>query len=65
MGWIAPMPPQFRAGKRITTIGSGPASLAYADQLNKVGHLVTVYNCNDCMGGLLMYGIPPGKFLDA
>ncbi len=58
MGWMAPNPPSFRTGKRVAIIGSGPAGLACADQLNKAGHLVTVYDRNDRMGGLLMYGIP-------
>jgi len=58
MGWIEPNPPQVRTGKKIAVIGSGPAGLAAADQLNKAGHLVTVYDRNDRMGGLLMYGIP-------
>lgn len=58
MGWMAPNPPSFRTDKHITVIGSGPAGLACADQLNKAGHSVTVYDRNDRMGGLLMYGIP-------
>ena len=58
MGWMAPNPPQFRTGKKIAVVGSGPAGLACADQLNKAGHSVTVYDRNDRMGGLLMYGIP-------
>jgi glutamate synthase (NADPH/NADH) len=58
MGWMAPDPPSFRTGKRVAIIGSGPAGLACADQLNKAGHFVTVYDRNDRMGGLLMYGIP-------
>ena len=58
MGWMAPNPPTFRTGKRVAIIGSGPAGLACADQLNKAGHFVTVYDRNDRMGGLLMYGIP-------
>ena len=58
MGWMAPKVPHFRTGKRIAIIGSGPAGLAAADQLNKAGHWVTVYDRNDRMGGLLMYGIP-------
>jgi glutamate synthase (NADPH/NADH) len=58
MGWIPPNPPSVRTGKKIAIIGSGPAGLACADQLNKAGHLVTVYDRNDRMGGLLMYGIP-------
>ncbi|PPQ78537.1 hypothetical protein CVT25_011809 [Psilocybe cyanescens] len=61
MGWMAPSPPSFRTGKRIVIIGSGPAGLACADQLNKAGHFVTVYDRNDRMGGLLMYGIPNMK----
>ena len=58
MGWMAPSPPTFSSGKRVAVIGSGPAGLACADQLNKAGHKVTVYDRNDRMGGLLMYGIP-------
>jgi NADPH-dependent glutamate synthase beta subunit-like oxidoreductase len=58
MGWMLPNPPTFTTGKRIAIIGSGPAGLACADQLNKAGHKVTVYDRNDRMGGLLMYGIP-------
>ena len=58
MGWMMPNIPSFRTGKRIAIIGSGPAGLACADQLNKAGHFVTVYDRNDRMGGLLMYGIP-------
>ncbi|KAI0664581.1 NADPH-dependent glutamate synthase [Cubamyces menziesii] len=61
MGWMAPKVPHFRTGKRIAIIGSGPAGLAAADQLNKAGHWVTVYDRNDRMGGLLMYGIPNMK----
>jgi NADPH-dependent 2,4-dienoyl-CoA reductase/sulfur reductase-like enzyme len=58
MGWMMPNPPTFRTDKKIAIIGSGPAGLACADQLNKAGHFVTVYDRNDRMGGLLMYGIP-------
>lgn len=61
MGWMAPNPPTFRTGKRVAIIGGGPAGLACADQLNKAGHSVTVYDRNDRMGGLLMYGIPNMK----
>jgi len=61
MGWMAPDPPSFRTGKTIAVIGSGPAGLACADQLNKAGHFVSVYDRNDRMGGLLMYGIPNMK----
>ena len=60
-GWIRPTPPNIRTGKKIAIIGSGPAGLAAADQLNKAGHLVTVYERNDRFGGLLMYGIPNMK----
>jgi glutamate synthase (NADPH/NADH) len=56
MGWMEPRPPAHRTGKKIAIIGSGPAGLAAADQLNKAGHLVTVYERNDRIGGLLMYG---------
>jgi glutamate synthase (NADPH/NADH) len=55
-GWIVPKPPRFRTGKRIAIVGSGPAGLAAADQLNKAGHKVTIYDRNDRHGGLLMYG---------
>ncbi|KAI9595450.1 hypothetical protein BDF19DRAFT_385207 [Syncephalis fuscata] len=60
-GWLAPQPPKTRTGKRVAVVGSGPAGLAAADQLNRAGHLVTVYDRNDRMGGLLMYGIPNMK----
>ena len=61
MGWMQPRPPSTRTGKHIAVIGSGPAGLAAADQLNKAGHTVTVYDRNDRFGGLLMYGIPNMK----
>ena len=61
MGWIVPEPPKNRSGKKVAIIGSGPAGLAAADQLNKAGHLVTVYERADRIGGLLMYGIPNMK----
>ena len=60
-GWIAPRPPAHRTGKRIAVVGSGPAGLAAADQLNKAGHLVTVFERADRIGGLLRYGIPEFK----
>ncbi|KAH8914660.1 glutamate synthase [Atractiella rhizophila] len=60
-GWMIPRPPQHRTGRKVAIIGSGPAGLAAADQLNKAGHTVTVYDRNDRMGGLLMYGIPNMK----
>lgn len=61
MGWMTPNPPEHRTGKRVAVIGSGPAGLAAADQLNKAGHIVTVYERQDRVGGLLMYGIPNMK----
>lgn len=61
MGWMVPRPPQVRTGKKIAIVGSGPAGLAAADQLNRAGHLVTVYERADRLGGLLMYGIPNMK----
>ncbi|KAF8951396.1 glutamate synthase [NADH] [Haplosporangium bisporale] len=61
MGWMVPKPPAIRTGKKVAIIGSGPAGLAAADQLNKAGHYVTVYDRNDRFGGLLMYGIPNMK----
>jgi NAD(P)H-dependent glutamate synthase small subunit len=60
-GWITPQPPQSRTGKSVAIVGSGPAGLAAAAQLNKVGHTVTVYERADRIGGLLMYGIPNMK----
>lgn len=60
-GWMKPNPPSFRTGKKVAVIGSGPAGLAAADQLNKAGHLVTVFERSDRAGGLLRYGIPDFK----
>ena len=60
-GWVLPNPPSERTGKKVAVIGSGPCGLAAADQLNKVGHAVTVYERADRIGGLLMYGIPNMK----
>ncbi len=60
-GWIQPEPPQTRTGKKVAVVGSGPAGLAAASQLNKAGHTVTVYERADRIGGLLMYGIPNMK----
>jgi glutamate synthase (NADPH/NADH) small chain len=60
-GWITPEPPQHRTGKKIAVVGSGPAGLSAAAQLNKAGHWVTVYERADRPGGLLMYGIPNMK----
>ncbi|MCJ1224213.1 glutamate synthase [NADH] [Toensbergia leucococca] len=61
MGWMVPKPPQNRTGKTVAVIGSGPAGLATADQLNRAGHTVKVYERSDRIGGLLMYGIPNMK----
>ncbi len=60
-GYACPKPPKARTGKRVAVVGSGPSGLAVADQLNKRGHLVTVYERSDRVGGLLMYGIPNMK----
>ena len=59
--WVSANPPEHRTGKKVAIIGSGPAGLAAAAQLNKVGHSVTVYERADRIGGLLMYGIPNMK----
>ena len=61
MGWMVPQPPKHRTGKSVAIVGSGPAGLACADQLNRAGHTVTVYERADRIGGLLMYGIPNMK----
>ena len=53
--------PKSRSGKKVAVVGSGPAGLAAADQLNKAGHSVTVYERADRIGGLLVYGIPNMK----
>ncbi|MCL6610116.1 MAG: glutamate synthase subunit beta [Peptococcaceae bacterium] len=60
-GWVVPRPPLERTGKKVAVVGSGPAGLACADQLNRAGHLVTVFERADRIGGLLMYGIPNMK----
>ncbi|MEX2187753.1 MAG: glutamate synthase subunit beta [Pirellulales bacterium] len=60
-GWVTPEPPKSRTGRKVAVVGSGPAGLAAAAQLNKAGHLVTVYERADRIGGLLMYGIPNMK----
>ena len=60
-GWVTAEPPAVRTGKRVAVVGSGPAGLAAAQQLNRAGHLVTVFERADRPGGLLMYGIPDFK----
>ena len=60
-GWVKPEPPLARTGKRVAVVGSGPAGLAAAAQLNRAGHYVTVFERADRVGGLLMYGIPNMK----
>ncbi|XAR71640.1 Glutamate synthase (NADH) [Bertholletia excelsa] len=60
-GWMLPRTPPERTGKRIAIVGSGPAGLAAADQLNKMGHSVTVFERADRIGGLMMYGVPNMK----
>jgi glutamate synthase (NADPH/NADH) small chain len=60
-GWITPEPPALRTGKKVAVVGSGPAGLCAAAQLNKAGHWITVFERADRIGGLLMYGIPNPK----
>jgi glutamate synthase (NADPH/NADH) small chain len=60
-GWVVARPPEFRTGKRVAVVGSGPAGLAAARQLNRAGHTVTVFERADRVGGLLVYGIPNMK----
>ena len=60
-GWVTPRPPKHRTGKTVAVVGSGPAGLAAAQQLARVGHDVTVFEKNDRVGGLLRYGIPDFK----
>ncbi|WP_214369256.1 glutamate synthase subunit beta [Pseudonocardia sp. H11422] len=60
-GWITPRPPQVKTGKKVAVVGSGPAGLAAAQQLTRVGHDVVVYERADRIGGLLRYGIPEFK----
>lgn len=60
-GYIKPRPPKVRSGKKVAVIGSGPSGLAVANQLNKMGHEVTVYEKSNRIGGLLRYGIPDFK----
>jgi glutamate synthase (NADPH) small chain len=60
-GWIKPEPPETRTSKRVAVVGSGPAGLAAAQQLNRAGHWVTIFEKSDRIGGLLRYGIPDFK----
>lgn len=60
-GWMVPKPPATRSGKTVAIVGGGPAGMAAADQLNKAGHKVTVYERSDRIGGLMMYGVPNMK----
>jgi glutamate synthase (NADPH/NADH) small chain len=60
-GWIQPEPPETRSGKRVAVVGSGPSGMAAAQQLNRAGHLVTLFEKNDRLGGLMRYGIPDFK----
>ncbi len=60
-GWVVPQPPRSRTGKKVAVVGSGPAGLAAAAQLNSIGHTVTVFEAADRIGGLLRYGIPDFK----
>ncbi len=60
-GWIKPEPPETRTGKRVAVVGSGPAGMACAQQLNRAGHAVTVFERQDRPGGLIRYGIPDFK----
>src|SRR5438876_10837128 len=60
-GWIAPQPPAVRSGRTVAVVGSGPAGLACAQQLNRAGHLVTVFERHEAGGGLLRFGVPDFK----
>ena len=60
-GWVRPQIPDVRTGRKVAVIGSGPAGLAAAQKLNRMGHSVTVFERDEEPGGLLMYGIPNMK----
>ena len=60
-GWVVPEPPETRTGRHVAVIGSGPAGMAAAAELNKVGHRVTVYERDEAPGGLLRFGVPDAK----
>ena len=60
-GWIVPEPPSERSGLTVGVVGSGPAGLAVADELNRVGHAVTVYERDEAVGGLMRFGVPDAK----
>ena len=60
-GWVKPQPAKHKSGKRVAVVGSGPAGMAAAQQLVRVGHDVTLFEKNDRVGGLLRYGIPDFK----
>jgi glutamate synthase (NADPH/NADH) small chain len=60
-GWVVPDPPEVRTGKTVGVIGSGPAGMAVADQLNRCGHKVTVYERDEGVGGLMRFGVPDAK----
>ena len=61
MGWVVPQPPKTKTGRKVAVVGSGPAGMAAAQQLARVGHDVTVFEKNDRIGGLMRYGIPDFK----
>ncbi len=60
-GWVVANPPPVRTGRHVAVVGSGPAGMAAADELNKVGHIVTVYERDEAPGGLLRFGVPDAK----
>ena len=60
-GWVVPRPPEERTGRRVAVVGSGPAGLAAADELNRIGHSVTVLERDEAVGGLLRFGVPDAK----